>query len=111
MEDFGEYTPPDVVSPTGHGLGGPQPLPARLPLRASARGARAARPLVRFQRSGWTGAARCADVVWGGDPTTVVALRRPALGAGRRALSIGLCGVGRWGSDIGGYNSFGPTTG
>ena len=27
-------------------------------------------PIVRFQRSGWTGAAACAQVVWGGDPTT-----------------------------------------
>src|SRR6185369_11235438 len=45
MEDFGEYTPLD-----------------------SAR--RQRRPIVRFQRSGWTGAARCAQVVWSGDPTT-----------------------------------------
>ena len=27
------------------------------------------RPIVRFQRSGFTGAARCAQVVWSGDPT------------------------------------------
>ena len=38
------------------------------------------RPIVRFQRSGWTGAARCAQVVWSGDPTTDVGLRRAALG-------------------------------
>ena len=31
---------------------------------------RAPRPLARFNRSGWTGAARVSQIVWGGDPTT-----------------------------------------
>jgi alpha-glucosidase (family GH31 glycosyl hydrolase) len=65
------------------------------------------RPLVRFQRSGWTGAARCSVDVWGGDPTTVWGFDglRSAV---TQALTIGMSGVARWGSDIGGYNSFGP---
>jgi alpha-glucosidase (family GH31 glycosyl hydrolase) len=65
------------------------------------------RPLMRFQRSGWTGAARCSVDVWGGDPTTVWGFDglRSAV---TQALTIGMSGVARWGSDIGGYNSFGP---
>jgi hypothetical protein len=63
------------------------------------------RPLVRFQRSGWTGAARCSVNVWGGDPTTVWGFDgiRSAV---TQALTIGMSGVARWGSDIGGYMSF-----
>jgi alpha-glucosidase (family GH31 glycosyl hydrolase) len=64
------------------------------------------RPLVRFQRSGWTGAARCADDVWGGDPTTTFGFDGLS-SAVRQALSIGLSGVSRWGSDIGGYDTIG----
>jgi alpha-glucosidase (family GH31 glycosyl hydrolase) len=61
-------------------------------------------PLVRFQRSGWTGAARCAQVVWSGDPTTswdFDGLRSVVT----TALGMGLSGVSRWGSDIGGFFS------
>jgi alpha-glucosidase (family GH31 glycosyl hydrolase) len=62
------------------------------------------RRIVRFQRSGWTGAARCAQVVWGGDPTTSWDFDglRSVVAAG---LGMGLSGVSRWGSDIGGYFS------
>ena len=28
------------------------------------------RPIIRFNRSGYTGAARYSQIVWGGDPTT-----------------------------------------
>lgn len=63
--------------------------------------------MVRFQRSGWTGAARCAYDVWGGDPTTVFGFDGLS-SAVKEALSMGMSGVSRWGSDIGGYNSFGP---
>jgi len=64
------------------------------------------RTVVRFQRSGWTGAARCADDVWGGDPTTTFGFDGLS-SAVRQALSIGLSGVSRWGSDIGGYDTIG----
>ena len=56
------------------------------------------RPIVRFQRSGWTGAAKCAQVVWGGDPDHGLGLRRPALGgdpgAQRRHLRHRHLGLG-----------------
>ena len=57
---------------------------------------------MRFVRSGWTGSARFSPVVWGGDPTVdwgFDGLRS----AVRQGLSIGLSGVGLWGSDVGGY--------
>ena len=64
--------------------------------------------MTRHQRSGWTGAARCASIVWGGDPTTVWGYDglRSAV---NQALTIGMSGVSRWGSDIGGYNTFNPS--
>jgi alpha-glucosidase (family GH31 glycosyl hydrolase) len=107
MEDFGEYTSPLARSADGTP---PERIHNRYPrdyhcaLGRITRGL--GRPLVRFQRSGWTGTARCSVNVWGGDPTTVWGFDglRSAV---TQALTIGMSGVARWGSDIGGYNSFG----
>jgi alpha-glucosidase (family GH31 glycosyl hydrolase) len=99
MEDFGEWTSPQVGSHNRF------PTDYHCAVRDIVR--RFGRPLVRFQRSGWTGSARCSVDVWGGDPTTVWGfdgLRSTVT----QALNIGMSGVARWGSDIGGYNSFGP---
>jgi alpha-glucosidase (family GH31 glycosyl hydrolase) len=107
MEDFGENSPPQALS--ADGTPGSQihnryPTLYHCTVKRIAR--RLSRPVVRFQRSGWTGAARCADLVWGGDPTTVWGFDGLS-SAVRQALSIGMSGVSRWGSDIGGYNTFG----
>ena len=101
MEDFGEYTPLDLVS--ADGTPGPQ-MHNRYPVLYHRAGRRAAgtRAPVRFTRSGWTGSARYSPIVWGGDPTVdwgFDGLRS----AVRQGLSIGLSGVALWGSDIGGY--------
>src|SRR5262245_8121592 len=103
MEDFGEYTPLDGRTADGRDGGATHnryPTDYHCAAYAATRG----RPIVRFQRSGWTGAARCAQVVWGGDPTTSWDFDglRSALTAG---LGMGLSGVSRWGSDIGGFFS------
>jgi alpha-glucosidase (family GH31 glycosyl hydrolase) len=97
MEDFGEWT----KSPRLHNR---FPRDYHCAVRDIVRGF--GKPLVRFQRSGWTGAACCSVDVWGGDPTTVWGFDglRSAV---TQALTIGMSGVARWGSDIGGYNSFG----
>jgi alpha-glucosidase (family GH31 glycosyl hydrolase) len=107
MEDFGEDTPPSVVladGTTGEAAHNRYPRDYHCAVQRLARAL--PKPVVRFQRSGWTGTARCADDVWGGDPTTVWGYDglRSAVTQG---LSVGLSGVSRWGSDIGGYNSFG----
>jgi len=107
MEDFGEYTPLDSVS--GDGIDGTRahnPYPTRYHCAASQETKKRSASIVRFQRSGWTGSAACADVVWGGDPTTgwgYDGLRS----AVRQALSIGTSGVSTWGSDIGGFFALG----
>ncbi len=103
MEDFGEYTPLDSVSSSGEpGTALHNPYPRRYHCAASDLAARAGRPIIRFQRSGWTGAAPCSQAVWGGDPTTAWGFDglRSSL---RQALSMGLSGIGLWGSDIGGF--------
>jgi alpha-glucosidase (family GH31 glycosyl hydrolase) len=108
MEDFGEYTPPFIAAADGTPAAQTHNRYPRDFHCAVARIARRLeRPVVRFQRSGWTGAARCAVNVWGGDPTTVWDYDGLA-SAVTQALTIGMSGVSRWGSDIGGYHSFGP---
>ncbi len=104
MEDFGEYTPPDAVC--GDGVSGARAHNA-YPVEyheAAARAARAAtgRPVARFGRSGWTGAAQHLPLVWGGDPTTGWGFDGLA-SAVKEGLSAGLSGIAFWGSDIGGF--------
>ncbi len=106
MEDFGEYTPLDSVSgPSADGLPGTYAHNAyATEYHCAARDAirSADRPVIRFQRSGWSGAAPCAQVVWGGDPTTGFGfdgLRSVVT----QALSAGASGIGIYGSDIGGF--------
>ena len=107
MEDFGEYTPPD--SRSADGTPGPE-MHNRYPTlyhgAAHAYSRAAPRPLARFNRSGWTGTARHAQIVWGGDPTTGWGFDglRSAVYSG---LTMGLSGVSLWGSDIGGFFSLG----
>jgi alpha-glucosidase (family GH31 glycosyl hydrolase) len=103
MEDFGEYTPLDVRTADGRD-GSATHNRYVTDYHCAAYEATRRRPVVRFQRSGWTGAARCAQVVWSGDPTTswdFDGLRSVVTGA----LGMGLSGVSRWGSDIGGFFS------
>jgi alpha-glucosidase len=107
MEDFGEYTPLDSRSAGGTpGTVLHNEYPRRYHCAAADAAGAADRPIVRFQRSGWTGAAPCADVVWGGDPSTTWGFDGLA-SAVRQALSLGLSGVGIWGSDIGGFFTIG----
>jgi alpha-glucosidase (family GH31 glycosyl hydrolase) len=107
MEDFGEYTPPFVPSADGTP---PERIHNRYPRDYHCTVHRIAgrldRPVTRHQRSGWTGAARCASIVWGGDPTTTWGYDG-LTSAITQALTIGMSGVARWGSDIGGYTTFG----
>jgi alpha-glucosidase len=113
MEDFGEYTPPDSVAHDGtpgnvlHNL-----YPRLYHCAAYALASRQPRPVIEFDRSGWTGSAACSPVVWSGDPTTdwdtVDGL--PAMVT--QGLNYGYSGVGFYGSDTGGYFSITapPTT-
>jgi alpha-glucosidase (family GH31 glycosyl hydrolase) len=103
MEDFGEYTPRDgrgadgLTGEAAHNL-----YVTRYHCAAHSFQRRASKPLARFNRSGWTGTARCAQLVWGGDPTTdwgYDGLRSSI----RQGLTMGLSGVSLWGSDIGGF--------
>jgi alpha-glucosidase (family GH31 glycosyl hydrolase) len=99
MEDFGEYTPLDARASDGstgtalHNL-----YPQQYHCGAFGAAPRA----TRYVRSGWTGTARCAPVVWGGDPSVDWGFDglRSAVTNG---LTMGLSGVSTWGSDIGGF--------
>ena len=109
MEDFGEATPPDSVTADGqpgtvhHNL---YPVPYHRAGWEFAR--RQRRPIARFVRSGWTGVHPYAQIVWGGDPSAAWGFDglRSAIYNG---LTMGLSGIGIWGSDIGGFHSLGLT--
>jgi alpha-glucosidase (family GH31 glycosyl hydrolase) len=105
MEDFGEYTPADVTDAVGSA---PQVMHNSYPTayHCGVQSILAGKRVVRFQRSGWTGAARCAQDVWGGDPVTTWGFDGLS-SAVKQALSIGMSGISRWGSDIGGYDTLG----
>ena len=108
MEDFGEYTPPTAES--ADGTPGPQ-MHNRYPTdyhcavqadRSAGTSGRCSPPALGLDRRG-----PLRDNVWGGDPTTVWGFDGLS-SAVMQALGIGMSGVARWGSDIGGYHSFGP---
>jgi alpha-glucosidase (family GH31 glycosyl hydrolase) len=108
MEDFGEGAPPTGVAAdgsTGSALHNRYPVDYHCAARRAVE--RIGVPAVTHQRSGWTGAARCAVNVWGGDPTTVWDYDGLESGV-KQALGIGMSGVSRFGTDIGGYNTYGP---
>jgi alpha-glucosidase len=99
MEDFGEYTPLDARAADGSSGSG---LHNRYPTQYHCGAFAAAPGAARFVRSGWTGTARCAPIVWGGDPTVdwgFDGLRSVVT----NGLTMGLSGVSTWGSDIGGF--------
>ena len=103
MEDFGEYTPDAALASdgsTGSALHNGYVVGYHATARAYADAAD--KPLVRFNRSGWTGAIPASDIVWGGDPSTLWGFDG-LQSAVRQGLSMGLSGVSTWGSDIGGF--------
>ena len=104
MEDFGEYTPLDARAHDGStGTAGHNRYVTdyHAAFHRYARD-RAPRPLARYNRSGWTGAARHSQIVWGGDPSTTWGFDGLA-SAVRNGLTMGLSGVSLWGSDVGGF--------
>ncbi|HEX8082998.1 MAG TPA: TIM-barrel domain-containing protein [Solirubrobacteraceae bacterium] len=107
MEDFGEYTPPDARSSDGtpgpamHNL-----YPTLYHRTATEQTASVGRPIANYVRSGFTGTAPYARIVWGGDPTTDWGFDGLA-SAVKNGLTMGLSGISTWGSDIGGFFSLG----
>jgi alpha-glucosidase (family GH31 glycosyl hydrolase) len=105
MEDFGEYTPPDAVGHDGmRGTALHNIYPRLYHCAAYGLASSEPRPVVQFDRSGFTGSARCSPVVWSGDPTTDWSFDGLS-GMATMGLNYGYSGVGVYGSDIGGYFS------
>ncbi len=107
MEDFGEYTPLDSRSAGGRpGTSMHNLYPVQYHCAAQAFARRTRRPLGRFIRSGFTGVAPCAQIVWGGDPTVDWGFDGLE-SAVMNGVTMGLSGISTWGSDIGGFFAFG----
>jgi alpha-D-xyloside xylohydrolase len=108
MEDFGEYVPPD--SRLTDGRTGVEAHNAyctdyhrashALTWERERRG-----DFAQFVRCGYTGTAPYARIVWGGDPTEDDSEADGLAAAVHQGLSMGLSGIGYWGSDIGGFHS------
>ncbi|MBI2383191.1 MAG: glycoside hydrolase family 31 protein [Gammaproteobacteria bacterium] len=102
MEDYGEYAPPDGVYANGepgarmHNL-----YPTGYHCGAIEYSRGIDQPVAGFVRSGWTGTAACARLVWSGDPSARWDFDglESALYNG---LTMGLSGVGLWASELGG---------
>ncbi|NLD78432.1 MAG: glycoside hydrolase family 31 protein, partial [Acidimicrobiales bacterium] len=104
MEDFGEYTPLDAFNAAGvTGSAGHNSYAREYHAAAHEVAAELDRPLLRFVRSGWTGSAAASPIVWGGDPTTSWDDSDGLKASVTNGLTMGLSGVGIWGSDIGGF--------
>ena len=107
MEDFGEYVPPDAVMHDGRsGLAAHNEYCTSYH-RASHELTEPVRGLdfAQFVRCGYTGTAPYARIVWGGDPTTDWSKADGLAAAVSQGLSMGLSGIGFWGTDIGGFHA------
>jgi sulfoquinovosidase len=107
MEDFGEYVPPDAVLHDGSSGLAHHNEYCTIYHRASheltwpLKG----KDFAQFVRCGNLGTAPYARVVWGGDPSEDDS-EADGLGAAvSQGISMGLSGIGYWGSDIGGFHS------
>lgn len=103
MEDFGEYTPTKVVSDDGTPAGAMHNRYVEQ-YHATARDfeEQVPRPLLRFNRSGWTDAIPESSIVWGGDPTSSFGFDGLTSSV-RQGLTMGTSGISIWGPDIGGF--------
>ncbi len=107
MEDFGEYVPPDAVMADGRpGIAAHNEY-CTLYHKASHELTSVAVGLdfAQFVRCGYTGTAPYARIVWGADPTTDDSKADGLAAAVSQGLSMGLSGIGYWGSDIGGFHA------
>jgi alpha-glucosidase (family GH31 glycosyl hydrolase) len=107
MEDFGEYVAPEAVLADGRtGLAAHNDYCTDYH-RASHEltWPRKGRDFAQFVRCGYTGTGPFARIVWGGDPTEDDSEADGLAAAVSQGLSMGLSGIGYWGSDIGGFHS------
>ena len=107
MEDFGEYVPPDSVLADGRsGLAGHNDYCTAYH-RASydLTWPRFGPEFAQFVRCGYTGTGPYARIVWGGDPTEDDSEADGLPAAVSEGLSMGMSGIGYWGSDIGGFHA------
>lgn len=106
MEDYGEYVPVDAVASDGRvGLAFHNDYCTMFHeasdelIRRSGDGR-----FAQFVRCGYTGTAKFARLVWGGDPTEDWSPADGLAAAVSQGQSMGASGIGYWGSDIGGFH-------
>jgi len=107
MEDFGEYVPADSILANGRsGFAEHNPYCTRYHKAShELTWPRKGSNFAQFVRCGYTGTAPYARIVWGGDPTEDDSEADGLPAAVSQGLSMGMSGIGYWGSDIGGFHA------
>ena len=110
MADFGEYLPADAVLFSGESG---ETAHSRYPVlwaranREAVLEAGAEGEALFFCRAGHEGSARWAPSFWAGDQLVDWSRDDGLPSVVPAALSLGLCGVGNWHADLGGYTTVG----
>ncbi len=109
MADFGEYLPTDAILHSGED---PAEVHNRYPVlwaklvREAIEEAGQLGEIVFFTRSGYSHASENSTLVWAGDQLVTWSMDAGLASVIPGGLSLGICGVGYYHSDIGGYSTF-----
>jgi len=110
MADFGEYLPTDALLHSGESAElyhNRYPAEwARVNREAIAEAGREA-DITFFSRAGYSGSSKQAPLIWAGDQLVNWSLDDGLASVIPAAISMGLCGIGQFHSDIGGYTTVG----
>ncbi|UYP46230.1 hypothetical protein NEF87_002515 [Candidatus Lokiarchaeum ossiferum] len=111
MSDFGEYLPPDAALHSGEsGESYHNHFPVvwqRLNLEAVQEAGKS-EEIVFFTRSGYSHTSKYTTMVWAGDQMPNWSMGDGLASVIPAGLSLGLCGIGYYHSDIGGFTSIKP---
>ncbi|MHA1428044.1 MAG: alpha-glucosidase [Candidatus Helarchaeota archaeon] len=109
MADFGEYLPSDAVLHTGENAAdvhNKYPVLWAKIVRKAIEEAGKLGEIVFFTRSGYSHASKYTTLVWAGDQLVNWSKNAGFASVIPAGLSLGVCGIGYYHSDIGGYTTF-----
>ncbi len=109
MHDYGEYLPTDAVLHSGED---PELFHNKYPViwakivYDAVKEANKLGEIVFFTRAGYTGTSRYTTLVWAGDQLVNWSMDDGLASVIPAGISLGICGIGYFHSDIGGFHTF-----